>query len=193
MHLLSLCSTVVRIHSFGLPIICYIQTDTPILGSCSPGRGGRSATTFQRYLDSRGERRVKACALEGGVKGWAAAGPMYTKFMDSYDENHWRGFSSGGQGGITGQQGGLTGQQQSGLVGQQGGIPGQQAGVGGIPGGQQSGLGGTHAHGGLPGQQGGFVGQQQPGLGGVGSHQAPGMVGGNQGVGGNVGPGGIQA
>lgn len=27
--------------------------------------------------------------LEGGIKGWAAAGPEYVEWMDEYDESVW--------------------------------------------------------------------------------------------------------
>jgi arsenical-resistance protein 2 len=28
--------------------------------------------------------------LEGGIKGWAAAGPEYTKLMDEFDVSVWK-------------------------------------------------------------------------------------------------------
>jgi arsenical-resistance protein 2 len=32
---------------------------------------------------------MQSLILEGGIKGWAAAGPEYTELMDEYDANVW--------------------------------------------------------------------------------------------------------
>ncbi|KAL2833805.1 Rhodanese-like protein [Aspergillus cavernicola] len=44
----------------------------------SEGRGKRAAKT-----------RLRSLVLEGGIKGWAAAGKEYTDFMDNYNASVW--------------------------------------------------------------------------------------------------------
>lgn len=33
--------------------------------------------------------KIGSLVLEGGIKGWAAAGKNYTRLMDEYDELKW--------------------------------------------------------------------------------------------------------
>jgi arsenical-resistance protein 2 len=33
---------------------------------------------------------MESLVLEGGIKGWAAAGDDYTRLMDEYDESKWK-------------------------------------------------------------------------------------------------------
>ncbi|KAL2856201.1 Rhodanese-like domain-containing protein [Aspergillus pseudodeflectus] len=58
----------------------------------SAGRGTRAAGWFADYLSEKGvsEDDVKSWKLEGGIKGWVAAGDQYTALMDGYDESVWK-------------------------------------------------------------------------------------------------------
>ncbi|KAE8388621.1 hypothetical protein ETB97_012786 [Aspergillus alliaceus] len=60
----------------------------------SGGRGTRSAGWFADYIESQGDTTLKSLVLEGGIKGWAAAGPEYTDLMDEYDPSVWAKLSS---------------------------------------------------------------------------------------------------
>lgn len=33
---------------------------------------------------------MQVMVLEGGIKGWAKAGPQYVQLMDGYNEAHWQ-------------------------------------------------------------------------------------------------------
>ncbi|KAF7591035.1 hypothetical protein BBP40_002053 [Aspergillus hancockii] len=55
----------------------------------SGGRGTRTGGWFADYLEERQDASVKSLVLEGGIKGWAAAGKEYTELMDEYDESVW--------------------------------------------------------------------------------------------------------
>ena len=57
-------------------------------GSCG-GRGPRAAAWFADYLAEKQDSTMKSLILEGGIKGWAAAGPEYTELMDEYDASVW--------------------------------------------------------------------------------------------------------
>ncbi|GAB1199023.1 hypothetical protein APSETT444_008355 [Aspergillus pseudonomiae] len=61
----------------------------------SAGRGTRAGGWFADYLQDQGDTTLKSLVLEGGIKGWAAAGPEYTELMDEYDASFWAKFSSG--------------------------------------------------------------------------------------------------
>lgn len=37
----------------------------------------------------RGDSNMKSMILEGGIKGWAAAGAEYVELMDEYDASVW--------------------------------------------------------------------------------------------------------
>ncbi|KAK0708848.1 Rhodanese-like domain-containing protein [Apiosordaria backusii] len=55
----------------------------------STGRGSRAASWLADYISSQNDTEMQSLALEGGIKGWAAAGPEYVKWMDEYDEKVW--------------------------------------------------------------------------------------------------------
>lgn len=55
----------------------------------SQGRGTRAAGWFADYLEDRGDFSIRSWFLDGGVKGWAAAGEEYTEHMDGYDASVW--------------------------------------------------------------------------------------------------------
>ncbi|BAE56260.1 unnamed protein product [Aspergillus oryzae RIB40] len=55
----------------------------------SAGRGTRAGGWFADYLQDQGETTLKSLVLEGGIKGWVAAGPEYTDLMDGYDASFW--------------------------------------------------------------------------------------------------------
>ncbi|GKZ26389.1 hypothetical protein AbraIFM66951_003151 [Aspergillus brasiliensis] len=55
----------------------------------SRGRGVRAASWFADYIELQGETRLTSLVLEGGIKGWAAAGKEYTDLMDEYDASVW--------------------------------------------------------------------------------------------------------
>ncbi|KAJ5408375.1 arsenate reductase (Arc2) [Penicillium cosmopolitanum] len=58
-------------------------------GSCG-GRGTRSAGWFADHLQEVGDSSIQSMILEGGIKGWAAAGPEYTALMDEFDASVWK-------------------------------------------------------------------------------------------------------
>jgi arsenical-resistance protein 2 len=67
----------------------------------SNGRGPRCAAWFADYVAHRtaaegipenmGEPAV--FVLEGGIKGWVAAGPTYRALVDGYEESYWLQFA----------------------------------------------------------------------------------------------------
>ncbi|KAJ5631196.1 Rhodanese-like domain-containing protein [Penicillium longicatenatum] len=56
----------------------------------SRGRGPRAAGWFAEYLEEQKDEGMESLVLEGGIKGWAAAGDDYTRLMDEYDESKWK-------------------------------------------------------------------------------------------------------
>ncbi|OQE25153.1 hypothetical protein PENSTE_c006G01740 [Penicillium steckii] len=58
-------------------------------GSCG-GRGTRVAGWFSDYLKEKQNASIKSFILEGGIKGWAAAGPEYIQWMDEFDASVWK-------------------------------------------------------------------------------------------------------
>jgi arsenical-resistance protein 2 len=56
----------------------------------SQGRGTRAANWFAEHLEEQKDREMESLILEGGIKGWAAAGYDYTQLMDEYDESKWK-------------------------------------------------------------------------------------------------------
>ncbi|KAL1841478.1 hypothetical protein VTJ49DRAFT_7033 [Mycothermus thermophilus] len=54
--------------------------------SSSRGRGPRAASWFSDYLCDQGDGDMQSLVLVNGIKGWATAGPEYTKMMDEYEE-----------------------------------------------------------------------------------------------------------
>ncbi|KAJ5678671.1 Rhodanese-like domain-containing protein [Penicillium macrosclerotiorum] len=57
-------------------------------GSCG-GRGPRAAAWFADYLRQVQDTSMTSMILEGGIKGWVAAGAKYTELMDGYDASFW--------------------------------------------------------------------------------------------------------
>jgi hypothetical protein len=58
----------------------------------SQGRGPRAAGWFADHLAEQGDSNMQSLVLEGGIKGWATAGPKYTDFMDEYEAQAWKEF-----------------------------------------------------------------------------------------------------
>ncbi|KAK9367920.1 Rhodanese-like domain-containing protein [Lipomyces kononenkoae] len=56
----------------------------------SRGRGTRAASWFADYIKQQNNPTLKSLVLEGGIKGWAAAGEEYTTLMDGYEESYWK-------------------------------------------------------------------------------------------------------
>jgi len=56
----------------------------------SGGRGTRAAAWFADYISSQRDSRMESVTLEGGIKGWAAAGGEYVKTMDGYSASAWK-------------------------------------------------------------------------------------------------------
>ncbi|KFA69448.1 hypothetical protein S40285_04627 [Stachybotrys chlorohalonatus IBT 40285] len=55
----------------------------------SRGRGTRAAGWFSDYIADQGNAEMKSVVLQGGIKGWVAAGEEYTAYVDEYDAAHW--------------------------------------------------------------------------------------------------------
>ncbi|KFA81523.1 hypothetical protein S40288_09045 [Stachybotrys chartarum IBT 40288] len=55
----------------------------------SRGRGTRAAGWFSDYIADQGNAEMKSIVLQGGIKGWVAAGEEYTAYMDEYDPAQW--------------------------------------------------------------------------------------------------------
>lgn len=64
------------------------ELTTHLIGSCG-GRGTRAAGWFADYLEKVNDTSIKSMILEGGIKGWVAAGPEYTNLIDGFDANIW--------------------------------------------------------------------------------------------------------
>ncbi|OJI88458.1 hypothetical protein ASPTUDRAFT_50383 [Aspergillus tubingensis CBS 134.48] len=64
---------------------------TEVIWYCgsSKGRGVRAASWFADYIEQQQDTRMRSLVLEGGIKGWVAAGKEYTDFMDEYDASAW--------------------------------------------------------------------------------------------------------
>lgn len=62
----------------------------------STGRGSRGAGWLQDYAIKVAQEKgleapeVTVYALEGGVRGWANAGPEYVEYMEGYNEQYWK-------------------------------------------------------------------------------------------------------
>lgn len=56
----------------------------------SRGRGPRAANWFADYLEEQENCEIKSLVLEGGIKGWVAAGIEYTQLMDEYSDSKWK-------------------------------------------------------------------------------------------------------
>jgi hypothetical protein len=69
---------------------CFHEVPLPTCLDSSRGRGTRVAGWFDDYLDDLSVGgSVRSLILREGIKGWANAGPEYTKHMDDYDESYW--------------------------------------------------------------------------------------------------------
>ncbi|OMP89036.1 hypothetical protein BK809_0005757 [Diplodia seriata] len=55
----------------------------------SSGRGPRSAGWFADHIESQGDSEMQSVVLDGGIKGWARAGPEYVSRMWEYDAAKW--------------------------------------------------------------------------------------------------------
>jgi hypothetical protein len=64
------------------------KTESACPGS-SAGRGPRAAAWFGEYIDAQGDTTMRSMILEGGIKGWVAAGQEYIDCMDGFDEEAW--------------------------------------------------------------------------------------------------------
>ncbi|KAH7031374.1 Rhodanese-like domain-containing protein [Microdochium trichocladiopsis] len=56
----------------------------------SSGRGTRAAGWFQDYIDSQGGEVMRSVILQGGIKGWVAAGAAHTAQMDGFVAEAWQ-------------------------------------------------------------------------------------------------------
>ncbi|KAL1961048.1 hypothetical protein VTO42DRAFT_4936 [Malbranchea cinnamomea] len=63
----------------------------------SRGRGTRAGGWLADYIQSQGgeaETGLQSLVLEGGIKGWVAAGADYVEMMDGYDASVWQNLSN---------------------------------------------------------------------------------------------------
>ncbi len=72
--------------------IDYQQCDSEqVEKASSKGRGTRAAGWFDDYIrEHKGEQSVQSLVLEGGITGWANAGPEYVECMVDYDADFWQ-------------------------------------------------------------------------------------------------------
>lgn len=57
----------------------------------SKGRGNRAAGWFDDLIQDReGTDSLQSLVLEGGITGWANAGPGYVEWMADYDADFWQ-------------------------------------------------------------------------------------------------------
>ncbi|KAL8785799.1 MAG: hypothetical protein Q9213_003177 [Squamulea squamosa] len=57
----------------------------------SKGRGTRTAGWFDDLIqDRKGTDALQSLVLEGGITGWANAGPDYVEWMVDYDADFWQ-------------------------------------------------------------------------------------------------------
>ena len=77
---------------FGMKIpFCQVAlSDHPCFDAgSSGGRGPRAASWFADYLAKKKNTVLESLVLEGGIKGWVAAGADYTEWMEGYDAKVW--------------------------------------------------------------------------------------------------------
>ena len=67
-----------------------IPLDSDLGADSSRGRGIRAAGWFADFLALQRAVRMQSLVLEGGIKGWVAAGPVYTAWIDEYDARVWQ-------------------------------------------------------------------------------------------------------
>jgi arsenical-resistance protein 2 len=56
----------------------------------SKGRGTRAAGWFADHIRAQNDTTIESSVLEGGIKGWVAAGPEYVELTDGYDASVWK-------------------------------------------------------------------------------------------------------
>ncbi|KAK9447678.1 Rhodanese-like domain-containing protein [Limtongia smithiae] len=56
----------------------------------SKGRGTRAGGWFADYISSQNDTTMQSNVLQGGIKGWVAAGDEYIKLMDGFDASVWK-------------------------------------------------------------------------------------------------------
>lgn len=91
-HVVWYCGQFFPFPNFGR-CIEFPQNADIYIGSCG-GRGTRAAGWFADYIKEQGNESMQSLVLEGGIKGWATAGPEYTALMVEYDANVWKKHSS---------------------------------------------------------------------------------------------------
>ncbi|KAK5702237.1 hypothetical protein LTR17_022480 [Elasticomyces elasticus] len=72
--------------------LCYKADIEWVVFTCgsSSGRGPRCAGWFLDHVrNTAQDNDMQVMTLEGGVKGWAKAGPQYTQFMDGFRSEYW--------------------------------------------------------------------------------------------------------
>ncbi|ORY54700.1 Rhodanese-like domain-containing protein [Pseudomassariella vexata] len=55
----------------------------------SRGRGTRAAGWLTDHIENQGDTTMESLVLLDGVRGWAAGGPEFVKFMEGYDQSAW--------------------------------------------------------------------------------------------------------
>ncbi|KAL2258378.1 hypothetical protein VTK26DRAFT_8326 [Humicola hyalothermophila] len=60
----------------------------------SRGRGSRATAWLADHLASVGDASMQSLALEGGIKGWVAAGAEYVEYVDGYEAKVWENVES---------------------------------------------------------------------------------------------------
>ncbi|KUJ16666.1 Rhodanese-like protein [Mollisia scopiformis] len=56
----------------------------------SGGRATRAASWFADYIKHQNDVKMESDILEGGIKGWAKAGPEYVGLMNAYNPSSWQ-------------------------------------------------------------------------------------------------------
>ena len=59
------------------------------LKASSRGRGPRAAGWFRDYLEEVGDNNMESLVLQGGIKGWVAAGGEFLNWVDEYEASAW--------------------------------------------------------------------------------------------------------
>lgn len=76
--------------SFACPLhTSHVPRITFASGS-SKGRGTRAAGWFADHIRAQNDTTMESSVLEGGIKGWVAAGPEYVELTDGYDASVWK-------------------------------------------------------------------------------------------------------
>ncbi|KAI1335031.1 Rhodanese-like domain-containing protein [Xylariaceae sp. FL0016] len=55
----------------------------------SRGRGTKAAILLNEYLNDQKDTEMESIILEGGIRGWATAGPKFSDWMEEYDASFW--------------------------------------------------------------------------------------------------------